>query len=109
MIKLSNELTELKHEVLRLRGNRSLYPNASIVIPVNALKDLPNVPRLLSDLVHYSGRHLLEIVLVVNNYSADQPPQEIETFKQLGLLVLAIPHVEHTGGIAIAARIPGIR
>jgi hypothetical protein len=109
MIELSNELTELKREVLRLRGHRSLYPDASIVIPVNALKDLPNVPRLLSDLARYSGRHLLELVLVVNNYSAEQPPQEIETFKQLGVLVLAIPHIEHVGGIAIAARIPGIR
>lgn len=109
MIELSNELTELKREVLRLRGNRSLYPDASIVIPVNAQKDLPNIPRLLADLGRYSGRHHLEIVLVVNNYPADKPPRDIETYSQIGLLVMAIPHIEHAGGIAIAARIPGIR
>ena len=109
MIELSNELSKLKQEIIRLRGNRSLYPDASIVIPVNAQKDLMNVPRLLSDLARYSGRNRLEIVLVVNNYPDDEPPQEIEIFNRLGLLVLAIPHIEHKGGIAIAARIPGIR
>jgi hypothetical protein len=109
MIESRNEQDTLRQQILRLRGNRAFYPDASIVIPVNAQKDLTNIARLLSDLVEYSGGKQLEIILVVNNYPAETPPQEIEMYRHLGLLVIGIPQVEHTGGVAIAARIPGIR
>jgi hypothetical protein len=109
MIELPNELIHLRKELLRLRGHRASYPDASIVIPVNAQKDLTNISRLLSDLVRYSGKKQVEVILVVNNYPAEEPPKEIEMYRYIGLMVIGIPHIEHQGGIAIAARIPGVR
>jgi len=109
MIAIPHELDALRQELLRLRGNRAFYPDASIVIPVNAQKDLVNIPRLLSDLTGYSGGKELEIILVVNNYPAENPPYEIEMYRRLGLLAIGVPRVEHKGGVAIAARIPGIQ
>ncbi|SRR6266542_3786892 len=109
MVELPSEFATLKKEMLRLRGDRTRYPDASIVIPVNAQKDLTNIYRLLSDLARYSGRKQIEIVLVVNNYPVDDLPPEIDLYRHTGLDVIGIPHVEHEGGVAIAARIPGIR
>lgn len=109
MVQLSNETSILRGELLRLRGDRADYPEASIVVPVNAQKDLTNIQRLLSDLARYSGAKRLEIILVVNNYPAEEPPGEIELYRQIGTEVIAIPRVEHVGGVAMAARIPGIR
>jgi hypothetical protein len=109
MAKLSNELMLLKGQLLRLRGHEAVAPHASIVIPVNAQKDLANISRLLSDLVNYSGPKQVEIILVINNYPEDAPPDELEIYRQAGLMTLGIPRIEHEGGVAIAARIPGIR
>lgn len=109
MIALTHEQDSLHEQLLRLRGNRAFYPDASIVIPVNAQKDLVNIPHLLSDLTHYSGGKQLEIILVVNNYPDEHPPREIEMYRHLDLPVIGIPRVEHEGGVAIAARIPGVR
>jgi hypothetical protein len=109
MIELSNEFVTLQKDLLRLRGNRAAYPDATIVVPVNAQKDLSNIRQLLSDLVGYAGEKSVEIVLVINNYSPDNPPEEIQLYQQVGMKVVAIPHVEHVGGVAIAARIPGIK
>ena len=109
MIEHLNELDILRQQILRLRGSRAFYPEASIVIPINAQKDLTNISRLLEDLVQYSGGRQLEIVLVMNNYPPEDPPQEIEMYRHAGVVVLGIPHVEHDGGVAMAARIPGIR
>ncbi len=109
MMELSNDLVTLQKELRRLRGRPAAYPDATIVIPVNAQKDLSNISQLLSDLARYAGRKLTEIILVINNYPPENPPQEIELYQQLGLTVVAVPHVEHVGGVAIAARIPGIR
>ena len=103
------ELDTLKEQILRLRGNRSFYTEATIVVPVNAQKDLDNIPHLLSDLCRYGGGRRLEIVLVINNYPPENPPQEIENYRRAGLVTLGIPRIEHEGGVAIAARIPGIR
>lgn len=108
-MELSNEFATLQKELLRLRGKRSVYPDATVVVPVNAEKDLTNIQQLLSDLARYSGRKLIEIILVINNYPKENPPQEIQIYHQLGLTVVAVPHVEHVGGVAIAARIPGIK
>jgi hypothetical protein len=109
MFELLNDFASLRKDLIRLRGDQEARPHASVVIPVNAQKDLTNIYRLLSDLVRYSGGKRIEIALVINNYPADAPPAEIDTYRQIGLEVLGIPRVEHEGGVAIAARIPGIR
>lgn len=109
MVELSNELFLLEKQLFRMRGALGALPDASIVIPVNAQKDLSNIARLLSDLGRYSGDQRIEIILVINNYPLNDLPYEIELYEQLGLTVIAIPRVDHEGGVAIAARIPGIK
>src|SRR5512138_2349466 len=109
MTEAMNASDTLKQHIQHLRGSRSFYPEASIVIPVNAQKDLSNITNLLSDLCRYNGGKRLEIVLVINNYPPEKPPAEIESYQRAGLVTLGIPRLEHEGGIAIAARIPGIR
>ena len=109
MMEHMNDLDDLRQQIHRLRGNKAFYPDATIVVPVNAQKDLGNIPNLLGDLCQYSGEKLIEIVLVINNYPAEVPPEQIELYRHAGLLVIGIHHVEHVGGVAIAARIPGIR
>lgn len=108
MIELSNEFFLLEKRLFQLRGDLAATPDASIVIPVNAQRDLANIPRLLSDIATYSGEHRLEIILVINNYPLNDLPHEIEQYRQIGLNVIAIPRVDHEGGVAMAARIPGI-
>lgn len=99
----------LKNSLLRLRGNLQLGPDASVVVPVNAQKDLSNIGCLLSDLIRYRGAQQIEVILVINNFPANDPPREIELYREMGLSVISVPKVEHIGGVAIAARIPGIR
>jgi glycosyltransferase involved in cell wall biosynthesis len=98
----------LKDRYLRLRGNPDIPPRASIVIPVNAQKDLENILRLAADISRYAGISTFELIIVVNNYPPDQPPSELEAYRQIGFSVIALPRVEHKGGVAIAARIPGV-
>ena len=95
-------------DLQRLRGNSHIPPRASIVIPVNAQKDLSRVLNVASDLVGYRGSQPIEIILVVNNYPENIPPEEIQTYQRLGFKVLGIEKVTHRGGVALAARIPGI-
>ena len=95
-------------DLQRLRGDSHIPPRASIVIPVNAQKDLSRVLILASDLVAYHGSHPIEIILVVNNYAENNPPEEIRKYQQLGFKVLGIEKVTYRGGVALAARIPGI-
>ncbi len=109
MIELSDELFLLEKQLSHVHGDLEALPDASIVIPVNAQKDLSNISSLLSDLGRYSGGGRLEIILVINNYPLNDLPYEIELYQQIGLTVIAIPHVEYEGGVAIAARIPGIK
>lgn len=109
MVELSDELFLLQKQLFRLRGGLGASPDASIVIPVNAQKDLSNISRLLADLGRYAGDQRIEIILVINNYPLNDLPYEIELYQQIGLTVIAIPRVEHQGGVAIAARIPGIK
>ena len=98
----------VRDDLQRLRGDPHIPPRASIVIPVNAEKDLLRVLKLASDLTAYRGDHPMEIILVVNNYPEDQPPDEIGKYRQLGFTVVGVQKVEHKGGVALAARIPGI-
>lgn len=103
------DLILLKNGLVRLRGNLQSPPDASVVVPINAQKDLANIEYLLSDLIRYAGDQQIEVILVINNYPAHEPPREIDQYSQMGLKVIAVPRVEHVGGVAIAARIPGIR
>jgi hypothetical protein len=103
------DLEELKDSLSRLRGDVSRPAHASVVVPVNAAKDLTNSFNLLADLGAYQGQKRIEVVLVVNNFAAEEPPEEIDMYEELGANVIAIPRVEHVGGVALAARIPGIR
>jgi len=99
----------LRDDLQRLRGDLHTPPRASIVVPVNAQKDLLGVSTLASDIAAYRGGQPIEIILVVNNYPANNPPKEIGKYRRLGFNVLGVPKVKHKGGVAIAARIPGIK
>jgi hypothetical protein len=99
---------QLKDKISEMRGDPALPPDASIVIPVNAQKDLTPLQRVFSDLTRYPGSRRIEIILVINNYPVDEPPLEIEDYQRTGVQVVGIPRVLHHGGIAIAARIPGV-
>jgi len=104
-----NRLAILQEQVLRLRGDLNLFPEASVVIPVNAKKDLAAVLQIISDIAAYRGKHRLEIILVINNYPDDSPPNEIKAYRILGLRILGIPKIEHSDGDYFPTRIPGIR
>ena len=101
--------SQLKERILKLRGDLLHSAEASVVIPVNVQKDMALLQRVLSDLLRYSGSKPLEIILVFNNYPADEPPEEISLYRQAGLSVVSIPRLMPQGGIAMAARIPGVR
>ena len=112
MVQLSNELMTLRRQLLRLRGDSKIFPDASVVIPVNAQTDLVTVFQVLFDIGRYSGNKSVEIILVVNNYADGNPPNEVETYRELGINVIAIPKIDrNTKIISIpqAARIPGIQ
>ncbi len=106
---LTGTNASLKDRVTQMRGDPALPPDASIVIPVNAQKDLAPLQRVLKDILRYSGNRRIEILLVINNYPADEGPAEIRWYRQAGLQVVDIPRIVHQGGIAMAARIPGVR
>jgi hypothetical protein len=115
MIALSASPSQPQHarlsaQLARLRGDRTVSPDASVVIPVNAQGDLTNVLQILHDLTAYVGSHRLEIVLVVNNYACEAPPAEISLYRDMGVEVVSIPNVRRPGeAIGFSARIPGIR
>src|SRR5215212_8619858 len=95
-------------DLQHLRGDCHIPPRASLVIPVNAQKDLSRVLTVASDLATYHGSQPIEIILVVNNYPENNPPEEIQKYEKLGFKVLGIEKVAYQGGVALAARIPGI-
>ena len=112
MLELSSESLLLQERLLRLRGDPTLPPQASIVIPVNAQKDLITVFQVLSDIGKYSGNNSAEIILVVNNYPEDNLPSEVELYREICVKVVAIPKIVKTGrvaAIAQVARVPGIQ
>ena len=86
-------------------------PVLSIVVPVNAQGDLDNVRALLDDLDAYRGPHGIEVILVVNNYPPDAPPQAaVDQLERRGARVLTIPALRRPGeAIGFTARIPGAR
>jgi len=105
----TSDAAAIREHLLRLRGEPVLPPEASVVIPINARKDLINVLQIIGDITAYQGKHRLEIVLVINNYHPNSPPKEIEEFRALGLVVLAIPKLLVPRETIFSARIPGVR
>ena len=103
------EADRLIRKLAQIRGDEALPPEASIIIPVNAQNDLVNVLQIIDDIASYQGKHHLEVILVINNYPPDSPPKEVNEYRALGLLVLAVPKFEERGGISLIARIPGVR
>jgi len=99
---------QMLENLRRLYGDPMKPPRVSIVIPVNAQKDLSRILLVASDIATYKGNQPIEFILVVNNYPPERPPKEIDEYIRLGFRVLGIPKVTHHGGVAIAARILGI-
>lgn len=108
LVPTRKDYAKLRDGLKRLRGNPDLSPSTSIVIPVNAQKDLTRVLNVALDIIEYQGIQSIEVILVINNYPSENPPKEIDEYAQFGFKVLGIPKVAHHGGVAIAARIPGI-
>jgi hypothetical protein len=103
-------LQRLSAELGRLRGDPSVPPDASIVIPVNAKADLERVLDVVADVSSYHGRHTFEVALVINNYAPDEPPTELRTYDHAGMRVLAVPDAWRAGeAVCFTARIPGVR
>ncbi len=106
----ADRLERLAAELGRVRGDRTLPPDASIAIPVNARADLENVLVVLSDIARYGGKRAFEVVLVINNYPADDPPEEIATYAAAGMRVVSVPNVWRAGeAVCLSARVPGVR
>jgi hypothetical protein len=100
----------LRASLLRLRGDPARLPQASVIIPVNAQGDLERVLVTIEDVARYAGRHTLEVLLLINNYPPDQPPQEIDLFQSFGIRVVGIPSVRKPGeNVPLTARIAGLR
>jgi len=65
---------------------------------------------LLGDLGRYDGEHRLEIIVVLNNYDADEEPEGLAAIEKTTVTVVAIPSVRRQGeAVSFTARIPGLR
>lgn len=104
------DLDVVRSRLVALRPEGDDPPELSVVVPVNAQGDLGNVLTLLADLARYDGAQALEVILVVNNFAAEDPPAEIERLRALGVDVVAVPNVRRPGeAVGFSARIPGVR
>jgi hypothetical protein len=103
-------LEEIGRRLRTIRGDGSRPPDASIGVPVNAQGDLGTVLGLLSDVAAYRGKHVLEVILIVNNFPPGSPPPEVERYRAEGIRVLDIPSVLEPGyAPALRARMHGAR
>lgn len=94
-----------KFDQLRKKGATDI----ALVIPVNAKADIHNMLLLLGDIARYNGPYSIEVILVINNFSPDEPPPYISDLEQQGLRVLAIPNVRRPGmAVALSGRMHGI-
>ncbi len=110
MAELTEELCQLRGQILKLRGDPASNPDASIVIPVNAQGDLENVLHLLGDIARYTGPYSLEMILVINNFPPNEPPVQVDTYGSLGPKIVSIPNIRKPGEApGFTARIPGAR
>jgi hypothetical protein len=104
----SARLEQLRAELARLRGDEAAPPDASIVIPVNAQADLENVLDVIDEISRYQGQRTFEVVIVINNYPADEPPKELKTYARAGTHTVGVPSVWRSGEVvSFTARIPG--
>ena len=77
---------------------------------MNAQADLENVLAVLSEIARYRGKRTFEVVLVINNYPEDDPPEEIASYAAAGIRVVSVPNVWRAGeAVCLSARVPGIR
>ena len=81
----SEKLEAIRDGLARLRGDPAAAPEASIVVPVNAQTDLQLVLGVVGDIVVYRGPHTFEVLLLVNNFPAEQPPAELESYAKAGM------------------------
>jgi hypothetical protein len=103
-------LQEMRERLGSLKPTPDTAPDLSVVVPVNAQGDLQNVLRLAHDVAKYHGSATLEMIFVVNNFPPGSPPEEVDTFRELGVQVVAIPDVRRPGEApGFSARIPGVR
>ncbi len=102
-------LSQIERITAHLRGDSGLPPNASVIIPVNAQSDLATVLPLLRDLEHYAGPYRIEVILVINNYPAQSPPEAIDQYSRAGIRVVAEPDAHRPGEVVIvSARALGV-
>ena len=102
----AESLESVWHGVKRLRGDPTVPPHASIVVPVNAQADLENVLDIVGDVSRYEGSRTFEVVLVINNYPADAPPRELATYAAAGMRTVGIPAAWQKGEVvSFTARI----
>jgi len=105
-----NNYEQLKAFFIERRGDLKRLPDASIVIPVNAQGDFVTVLGVLADIAVYRGAHTFEVILAVNNYPADEVPQEIEVFRSMGVMVAATPSVRRPEeAVCFSARMTGVQ
>ncbi|GAB4339998.1 MAG: hypothetical protein Kow0037_25540 [Calditrichia bacterium] len=106
----ANTRKNFKERVLKLRGNLSLPPDASIIFPVNAQADLENLINTIEDVLKYQGEFKIELIPVINNYPPEKPPAEIARLREEGVNVVAVPDARVPGEVVgFSARIPGVR
>ena len=87
----TESLEAIRRGVKRMRGDPTVQPDASIVVPVNAQADLENVLDIVGDVSRYEGSRTFEVVLVINNYPADAPPRELGAYAAAGMRTVGIP------------------
>lgn len=103
------DLACMGERLQRIRGDVNLSPDATIVIPVNAQGDLEKVLHILADLSSYTGKHTLEIVLILNNYPPQEPPLEAVVYRIDGIRIVSEPDIRRFGvETPIAARMLGV-
>lgn len=109
MIKPDN-YEQLKTFFMGKRGDPNKRPDASISIPVNAQGDLETVLNVLNDIAKYKGAHTFEVILAINNYQTGHEPPEIESFRNMGIMVVPTPSVVRPDeAVCFSARLTGIR
>ena len=109
VIEQSDRLHHLQHRIAHIRRNSDSLPEATVAIPVNAQADLETVLCLIEDITTYTGSYAIEIVLVINNYPPDNPPEAIQTFESLGIRIVSIANVRKQGEPAsFTARMHGV-
>jgi Glycosyltransferase like family 2 len=100
----------IHQQCVRIRGNQSVPPDASIVIPVNAKADLSKVWAILGDIATYRGAARLEIVLVINNFPEGEVPTAVQEFQGSVLRVICEASVRRPGEPpGFSARMRGLR